>query len=54
MIPKQLQHPNFRFVLLGKWDDIIKKIGSKDLCKGKIPFEKEWQTKNNYVFNDKK
>ncbi len=52
-IPKQLHHEDFRFVLLGKWDDIIKKEGQKDKPKGKIPFEKSWQ-KNGYKFNDKK
>ena len=53
-IPKQLQHPDFRFVLLGKWDDVIKKEGSKDLFKGKSPFEMKWQTENNYDFNHPK
>ena len=42
-IPKQLQNPDFRFVLLGK--------GGTD--KAKIPFEKNWQNKD-YKFNDEK
>ena len=54
MIPKQLHHPDFRFVLLGKWDDVVKKKGSKDLFKGKAPFEKAWQTDNNYSFDNPK
>jgi len=40
-IPKQLQNQGFRFVLLGKGGT----------PKGKVPFEKAWQT-NGYVFND--
>jgi len=39
-IPKQLKNNKFRFVLLKK--------------KSKIPFEKEWQSKNNYAFTDLK
>src|SRR3989344_3779570 len=37
-IPKQLQNNEFRFVLL--------------LKNNKVPFEKEWQTKNNYKYDD--
>ncbi len=54
MIPKQLRQSDFRFVLLGKWDDVIKKEGGKDLFKGKAPFEIKWQTENNYRFDSKK
>lgn len=53
VIPKQLQNPTFRFVLLGKWDVVVKKQGQKPLYKGKAPFEKAWQ-KNGYKYNDKK
>ena len=37
-IPTHLQNPNFRFILL----------------KGKVPFEHNWQTTNNYGFDDPK
>ena len=40
LIPKQLQNPEFRFILLKKKD--------------KKPIELEWQKKNNYAFDDKK
>jgi len=40
MIPKQLRSPEFRFILLRKKD--------------KRPLELEWQSKNNYKFNDPK
>lgn len=39
-IPEQLQREEFRFILLGKAK--------------KEPLEKEWQTKNNYAFDDPK
>ena len=39
-IPTRLKVPTFRFILL--------KAGTK------IPFEKEWQSKNNYAFDDTK
>lgn len=38
IIPKQLQKKEFRFTILN----------------GKIPIEKEWQNKNNYVFDSEK
>ncbi len=40
-IPKQLQQPGFRFVLLGSG------------AKGKVPFEKDWQLKG-YKYDDPK
>lgn len=40
VIPKQLQQPEFRFLLLKK--------------KAKEPIESEWQTKNNYAFDNPK
>ncbi len=40
MIPKQLQNPEFRFILLRNRD--------------KRPLEVEWQTKNNYSFDNPK
>lgn len=43
-IPSQLKKNTFRFVLLGK-------AGTD---KAKIPFEKEWQNKNNYSFDNPK
>lgn len=66
-IPKQLQNPDFRFVFCGRWDrwfnlqtkekntftpEDYSKIDKK-LWKplGKSPFQKDWQTQNNYTFN---
>ena len=70
-VPKQLQNPKFRFVLLGGWNtwkhniskaviivelkDYLEHKKNKDWKPlGKSPFEKEWQTKNNYKFDDVK
>jgi len=52
-IPVQLQNPKFRFVLLGKWDDVIQQENGKPIYKGKVPFEKDWQNKG-YTFDDPK
>ncbi len=38
MIPKQLQNPEFRFILLKP--------------KSKVPIQNQWQNKNNYSYND--
>lgn len=61
MIPKQLQNPEFRFVLLGKWNmwkskaKGIKYFGGQEYPQidqkiwkplGKQPFEKEWEKKD--------
>lgn len=67
-IPKQLQNPDFRFVLLGTWNRWLnaktKEFKTftpeeyanidKDVWKprGKSPFEKDWQNTNNYRFSD--
>lgn len=65
MIPIQLQKPEFRFVLLGKWDEWETPDGKITLMpeqyefaakeklnpKGKTPFEKDWQNKG-YKFDD--
>jgi len=69
-IPKQLQNPDFRFVLLGKWNvwkntedkklflvkpEAYDKLDKKKFKPlGKAPFEKSWATENNYKFNDVK
>lgn len=39
-IPKQLQNSQFRFILIKR--------------KSKLPLEKQWQSKNNYTWDDKK
>ena len=52
IIPQQLQNPDFRFVLLGKWNE-LKAVGDKQISQAKIPFEKDWQN-NGYAFNDER
>jgi len=61
MIPKQLQNPEFRFVLLGKWNmwkakgKGTKYFGGQEYPQiekkvwkpvGKAPFEEEWEKKD--------
>jgi len=62
-IPDKLKNEEFRFVLLGKYDDYFKnpQTGEFQLdddgepkSKGKAPIEKKWTTENNYKFNDPK
>jgi hypothetical protein len=53
-IPKQLHNQELRFVLLGKWDDVIYDKNNKPKYRGKAPFENKWQTENNYTFDNPK